>query len=107
MSPCKYFERQLEKARFNLTQQTSRNAPEDVLRNIRKKIGYYEAAVKALSVARGEWKEIADDYEICATEFECSNCKESFCTSELTDADFRRMMKFCPNCGAKMEDPDA
>lgn len=59
--------------------------------------------IEAEPVRHGRWKEISDDYEICATEFECSNCKESFCTSELSDKEFRKMMKYCPNCGAKMD----
>lgn len=54
-------------------------------------------------VVHGSWKEFSDDFEICATEFECSVCKESFCTSELTDKEFRVMMRYCPNCGARMD----
>lgn len=54
-------------------------------------------------VKHGEWKAYPDEHEICATEFACSCCGESFCTSELTDEDFLLMMKFCPNCGAKIK----
>lgn len=50
-----------------------------------------------------EWKSYPDKYEICATEFVCSNCEESFVSSELTDKEFVKMMKYCPNCGAKMQ----
>lgn len=52
-------------------------------------------------VVRARWKRF-DDY-ICATEFVCTNCRESFSTSELTDDEFVAMMRFCPNCGAKMD----
>lgn len=51
---------------------------------------------------RGEWEVCSDEYEICASEFVCSNCKESFVTSELTEEQFFEMMKFCPHCGADM-----
>lgn len=50
-----------------------------------------------------KWRIDADEYEICATEFTCSNCNETFCNSEMTDEDFFAMMKYCPNCGAKMD----
>ena len=53
-------------------------------------------------VKHGEWEVCSDEYEICASEFVCSVCKESFCSSELSDAEFILMMKYCPNCGAKM-----
>lgn len=52
---------------------------------------------------KGRWEEHRDEYEICATEFTCSICKESFCNSELIDEDFHKLMKYCPNCGAKTE----
>lgn len=52
---------------------------------------------------KGEWKAYPDEHEICATEFVCSHCKESFCTNEMTDWEFLEMMKYCPNCGAKMK----
>lgn len=53
-------------------------------------------------VVSGRWEEHPDEYGICATEFTCSVCKESYCTSELDDNQFIEMMKYCPNCGAKM-----
>lgn len=53
-------------------------------------------------VKHGEWEVCSDEYEICASEFVCSICKESFVSSELTDEQFFQMMKYCPNCGAKM-----
>ena len=56
-----------------------------------------------VEVKHGSWKMFVDEHLICATEFVCSNCNESFCTSEMEDSDFIKMMKYCPNCGAKME----
>ena len=53
--------------------------------------------------AEGEWEVFSDEHEICASEFVCSNCGESFVSSELTDEQFIEMMKFCPHCGAKMK----
>ena len=53
-------------------------------------------------VKHAYWQVCEDEYEICASEFVCSNCKESFVTSELTDEQFLQMLKYCPNCGAKM-----
>lgn len=52
--------------------------------------------------AENEWNVYVDAYGICATEFICSNCKESFCSSEPTDEEFLAMMKCCPNCGKPM-----
>lgn len=51
---------------------------------------------------KGEWDRFTDEYEICATEFTCPVCKESFGSSEMTDEEFVEMMNFCPNCGADM-----
>ena len=56
-----------------------------------------------MPVVHGRWEAHTDEYEICATEFTCSVCKESFCSSELTDSEFLKMMKYCSNCGAKMD----
>ena len=50
----------------------------------------------------GKWVATPDEYGICATEFQCSVCKECFCTSEMDDASFIETMKYCPHCGAKM-----
>lgn len=58
--------------------------------------------VKMLKQIEGEWKAYPDEHEICATEFVCSVCKESFATSEMTDWEFIETMKYCPNCGAHM-----
>ena len=48
MTPLEYMEKMLRKQKTNLDKEIARNAPKDVLRHIRKKIGYYEAAVAAL-----------------------------------------------------------
>lgn len=52
--------------------------------------------------SEAEWEVCSDEYEICASEFVCSSCKESFVSSEMTDEQFFEMMKYCPNCGARM-----
>lgn len=61
----------------------------------------YNAGYRKQNV--GEWVAYPDEHEICATEFVCSNCKDSFCTNEMTDWQFIETMKFCPNCGARMK----
>lgn len=53
-------------------------------------------------VCHGRWIVSEDEYGICATEFTCSNCKESYCTSESTGEEFLKSTHYCPNCGAKM-----
>lgn len=52
MTPLEYMEKMLRKQQSNLEKETARNAPKDVLRHVKKKIGYYEAAVAALSAER-------------------------------------------------------
>lgn len=52
----------------------------------------------------GHWIVEKDEYEICATEFTCSECGETFCSSEMTDEGMLEMMKYCMNCGAKMDE---
>lgn len=54
-------------------------------------------------VKHGYWEVCSDEYEICADEFVCSVCKESFVSVELTDEQYFELMKYCPNCGAKMD----
>ena len=48
MTALEYMERQLQKHRRNFLIESDRRVPEEQLENIRKKIGYYEAAVEAL-----------------------------------------------------------
>ena len=55
-------------------------------------------------IKHGYWIADEDEYEICATEFTCSVCNETFSSSELTDEEFYEMMLYCPHCGAKMDE---
>lgn len=55
MTALEYMQRQLKKNQRNLEHEIARGASEEVLENIRRKIGYYEAAVEALE--NGEWFE--------------------------------------------------
>lgn len=48
MTPLEYMERRLKKHWLDLERESARRASPEVLENIRKKIGYYEAAVEAL-----------------------------------------------------------
>lgn len=48
MTAFEYMEKQLQKHRLNHKRESLRGVPEEMLRNIEKKIGYYEAAVDAL-----------------------------------------------------------
>ena len=57
---------------------------------------------EVVEAKQGYWKLCEDDSLICATEFVCSVCGESFCSSELTDKQMLEMMKYCSNCSADM-----
>ena len=48
MTALEYMEKQLAKHRMNLDREIKRNAPEDMVENIKTKIGYYTEAVDAL-----------------------------------------------------------
>lgn len=48
MTALEYMQRQIVKHRLNHDREFARNAPEDVLANIRLKISFYEAAADAL-----------------------------------------------------------
>lgn len=48
MTALEYMEKQAQKHRINYNREILRGVPEEVLQNIREKIGYYEAAVEAL-----------------------------------------------------------
>ena len=63
---------------------------------------HFKATADVEEVNRGEWEICLDEYGICATEFICTVCLESFVSSELTDKEFLEMMRYCPHCGAKM-----
>lgn len=66
--------------------------------------GYIAGRRSAANVTTAHWNVCEDPYCICATEFTCSNCNETFCSSEIDDREYLAMMKYCPNCGAKMTD---
>ena len=51
-------------------------------------------------IPQGEWIERTERITL-DTYYECSNCKEPWTTIEGTP--WQNMMKFCPNCGARME----
>ena len=48
MTALEYMERQVQKHRQNFDRESARGVPEEMLQNISKKIGYYQAAVDAL-----------------------------------------------------------
>lgn len=62
------------------------------------------AEIDAVPVVRGEWLNFVGDY----TTAECSVCGECYDPSDHKDKEhfdmFKQFYKFCPNCGAKMED---
>lgn len=63
-----------------------------------------ETPAAEVDARQGYWARYEDEHLICATEFVCSHCNKSFTTSELTDEEFVAMMKYCPNCGCKMDE---
>lgn len=52
MTALEYMEKQVHKCYGNYYREHERDAPEEVLDNILRKTGYYEAAVEALSIVR-------------------------------------------------------
>ena len=54
MTPLEYMEKMLRKQQSNLEKEMARNARKNVLRHVKKKIGYYEAAVAALEERNAE-----------------------------------------------------
>ena len=48
MTALEYMEKQIQQHRISHIQAVDRNAPEEMLENIRRKISYYEEAVEAL-----------------------------------------------------------
>lgn len=48
MTALEYMEKQLQKHRVNYNREILRGVPEEMLQNIRLKVGYYEEAVEAL-----------------------------------------------------------
>jgi hypothetical protein len=62
MTAIEYMEKQAQKHRLTYDKEAVRGASEEQLRNITRKIGYYEAAVEALgSVGELEFDYGADD----------------------------------------------
>ncbi|MBR5199222.1 MAG: hypothetical protein IKW20_05275 [Bacteroidales bacterium] len=58
MTALEYMEKQVQKHKLNFIKEFERNAPLEVLRNIRAKIGYYEKAVAALKeYSKIDWLE--------------------------------------------------
>lgn len=53
LTALEYMEKQLQKHRLNHKRESERGVPKEMLRNIEKKIGYYEAAVEALERETG------------------------------------------------------
>lgn len=53
--------------------------------------------------SEGEWSTIPQEFYLGPTEWVCSNCKEEFCIQDMMIDEFLKMMKHCPNCGAKMK----
>lgn len=51
MTALEYMEKQVHKHRMNYKRESSRGVSKEMLENIKKKIGYYEAAVEALKGA--------------------------------------------------------
>ena len=54
MTPLEYMEKQRNKQIKTLEKEMARNAPKNVIRHVKKQIGYYEAAVKALEKEKGD-----------------------------------------------------
>ena len=63
-----------------------------------------EHEADAAPVVRGEWVNFAGDFQTA----ECNKCGELYDASDHADekhfAAFKQFYKYCPNCGAKMED---
>ena len=58
--------------------------------------------IRELVTPKGKWIE-KEDYA-GDTYYDCSNCGNSWSTLEGTP--WQNGMSFCPNCGARMEDPN-
>ena len=67
-------------------------------------IALYDAGYRKQS--EGEWEEQLEEYgeTYCFVGFQCSKCEKEFSVPyEVDRDDWLQMMKFCPNCGAKMK----
>ncbi len=67
MTALEYMTKQVQKHRLNYEREAARGIPEDMLRNIKAKIGYYEEAVAALTVCDSArlWMLTGNKCEIC------------------------------------------
>ena len=69
-------------------------------------MGYAQGKQDAVPVVRGEWIAEQKGAEHC--EFRCSACDESVGQTDQFDEtevkQFSEWYKYCPACGAKMED---
>ena len=92
MTALEYMEKQIQHHRISHIQAVDRNAPKEMLENIRRKISYYEAAVEALrnseAVRCGHW--ITDE-------------RTGFCYCSECLVSGSPQWKRCPVCEAKME----
>ena len=64
---------------------------------------HYTPSADVVEVRHGKWVAKPQEFYIGDTEWMCSNCKEEFCPLEMSSDDFLETMKYCPNCGAKMD----
>lgn len=60
MSTLEYMEKQVKKHTINYERETRRGAPQEILDNIKLKIGHYEVAVKALLEYKPVQEELTD-----------------------------------------------
>lgn len=108
MTALEYMIKQLNKHRLNLERETKRGVPEEMLRNIEAKIGYYEAAIEALKVVadgvvevrHGEWilKRTGRYGQFQAW---CTACGQK--KNGIGGIASNQVKPYCPNCGAKMD----
>ena len=90
MTALEYMEKQLKKHRLNYDRSVERAVPQQMLEDIRAKIGYYEDAVNALKSVCGSsrWKWICP---VCKKEIE-----EEYTVDEVRD--YVGATHNCPEC---------
>ena len=101
MTAIEYFEKQVAKHRINLDREIKRNAPEDMIENIKTKIGYYTEAVSALEKQMP--KKVVTANHICysmSKEGERLYVYDYHCP--LCDAKVNNERHHCP-CGQALE----
>lgn len=109
MTALEYMTKQLHKHRLNLERETKRGVPEEMLRNIEAKIGYYESAIKALKadadgvkVRHGEWVTDAEDLA-WGNALKRKHCSECGGRPHWDNKREFILAKFCHHCGAIMD----